>query len=78
MSDEIREDRRRNYLLVEGNDDASVFYHLLRTHQLHERITIVDKKGIHNLLATLDEELIRSGLECLGIVIDADVDPTAR
>lgn len=78
MSEEIREDRQRNYLLVEGNDDAEVFYHLLKHHRIHERITIIDKKGIHNLLTTLNDELIRSGLERLGIVVDADTDLAAR
>lgn len=78
MNNEIREDKQRNYLLVEGNDDAGVFYNLLQHHQLHERITIIDKKGIHNLLATLNDELIRSGLERLGIVVDADIDLAAR
>lgn len=78
MSDEIREDRQSNYLLVEGSDDVGVFYHLFRHYQLHERLTIIDKRGIHNLLATLSDELIRSGLECLGIVVDADTDLPAR
>ncbi|MBA2287640.1 MAG: hypothetical protein H0W02_19360 [Ktedonobacteraceae bacterium] len=78
MSDEIREDRQGRYLLVEGPDDSNVFHHLLNHYQLHKHPTIIDKKGIQNILATLDAELIRSGLERLGIVVDADTDLPAR
>ncbi|MDQ2903108.1 MAG: DUF3226 domain-containing protein [Ktedonobacteraceae bacterium] len=78
MSDEIREDRQGKYLLVEGPDDSSVFHHLFNHYRLHKRPTIIDKTGIQNILATLDAELIRSGLERLGIVVDADTDLPAR
>jgi hypothetical protein len=78
MSDEIREDRQGKYLLVEGPDDYNVFHHLFNHYQLHKRPTIIDKKGIQNLLSTLDEELNRSGLERLAIVVDADTGLPAR
>lgn len=67
-----------NYLLVEGQDDAQVFFHLLRHYQLDKQINIENKVGIHKLLDELDVELDRSGLGRLGIVIDADTDLADR
>ncbi len=61
-----------NRLLVEGSDDYHVCYHLLKSHSLHEQLTIVDKNGIDNILQTLEVELIGSGRRRLGIIIDAD------
>jgi hypothetical protein len=68
----------KNLLLVEGKDDEHVFYHLREHYQVPEQFKIKDKKGVRNLLDTLDVELEGSGLERLGIVIDADVDIKAR
>jgi hypothetical protein len=67
-----------NYLLVEGPDDAQVFFHLLRHYQLEKYINVEKKEGIHQLLDDLDVELDRSGLGRLGIVVDADTDIAAR
>ncbi len=65
-------------LLVEGPDDAHVFYHLSKHYQVHNQFTIKSKEGIDNLLGTLSAELKRSDLNRLGIVIDADTDFDAR
>jgi hypothetical protein len=59
-------------LLVEGKDDEHVLYQLRDYHGLPETFRVVDKKGIDNLLETLDVELLAGGLERLGIVVDAD------
>ncbi|MEK6299985.1 MAG: DUF3226 domain-containing protein [Acidobacteriota bacterium] len=68
-----------NYvLLVEGKDDDSVFFHLARHHQIQDQITIRKKDGFSLLVGDLDVELDASGLERLGIVVDADVDLNAR
>ena len=74
----IKGSRQLNYLLVEGPDDAQVFFHLLRHYQLEKHINIEKKEGIHQLLDDLDVELDRSGLGRLGIVVDADTDIVAR
>jgi|SRR6185295_1932551 len=66
-----------NVLLVEGKDDDSVFYHLSNHHQIRG-FKIKKKNGINQLLDELDVELDASGLERLGVVVDADVDLTAR
>ncbi|MFP4438207.1 MAG: DUF3226 domain-containing protein [Chloroflexaceae bacterium] len=68
----------RNILLVEGKDDEHVFYSLLMHHQVPEVFRIKNKDGVNNLLETLDVEIDRSGLERLGIVVDADTDLDAR
>ena len=59
-------------LLVEGKDDEHVFYALLEIYGIPEVFKIKDKKGIDNLLGTLEVELLASELGQLGIVIDAD------
>jgi hypothetical protein len=67
-----------NRLLVEGSNDVNVCYHLLRHYGLAERVTIVDKKGIENLLRSLKVELLGSGKRHIGIVVDADQDLSGR
>lgn len=74
----VKGDKAVSYLLVEGKDDEHVFYSLLEHYQIPERFKIKNKEGINKLLDTLDVELDQSGLERLGIVIDADTDLDAR
>jgi hypothetical protein len=47
-------------------------------YRLPESFTIKDKGGAENLLGTLRVELKASGLERLGVVVDADVDLASR
>lgn len=68
----------KNVLLVEGKDDEHVFYSLLVHHQVPTRFKIKDKEGFRNIFNDLDVELDASGLEKLGIVIDADTDIESR
>lgn len=65
-------------LLVEGKDDLFVLSEILEHHQVPENFRIVDKKGIENLLETLDVELAAGGLERLAILVDADTAPARR
>jgi hypothetical protein len=66
-------------LLVEGPDDAHVFYHLSTHYQLQDKFIIKSKEGYENLRDSLPSELKgRSDLERLGIVVDADADLDAR
>ncbi len=65
-------------LLVEGKDDLMVLSEILDHHSIPENFRIVDKKGIENLLNTLDVELAAGGLERLAILVDADTEPARR
>lgn len=70
----------RNILLVEGPDDVGVCYHLMSRYKVRipEQVCIKDKGGVENILDTLDSELDASGLERLGILVDADEDLSTR
>jgi hypothetical protein len=65
-------------LLLEGKDDEHVFYHLLQHHKVPERFKIKNKNGVEKLLEELDVELLGSGLQSLGIVVDADLNLKRR
>ena len=68
----------KSLLLVEGKDDEHVLYHLLEHHNVPTTFRIKDKRGIENLLETLDAELDAGGLERLGVILDADMTPASR
>lgn len=65
-------------LLVEGTDDEHVLYALLKHHAVPTVFKVIDKKGIGNLLDTLEVELIASDRDHLGIIVDADSDLSSR
>lgn len=69
---------KNNILLVEGTDDEHVLYSLFVHHRIPEVFSVKNKHGIDNILETLDVEIDRSGLLCLGIVVDADTDIARR
>src|SRR5581483_11458530 len=72
----VRGNELQQSLLVEGDDDYHLCYHLLKHYQLEVLIPIEDKKGVQNLLRSLKVELkLKSRL---GIIVDADIDPIAR
>lgn len=68
----------QNVLLVEGLNDEHMFYSLLQYHSVPQRFKIEKKGGINKLLDMLDVELDRSGLNRLGIVVDANADLATR
>jgi hypothetical protein len=76
-NDVIKEDKL-NYVLVEGPDDAQVFFHLLHYYGLDTQVTIQQKEGIDNLLKALEVEFKRRAETRLGIVVDADIDLAVR
>jgi hypothetical protein len=80
MSEEslTRKDEPKDFLLVEGPNDEHMFYSLLQYHRVPQRFKIEKKGGINPLLDTLDVELDRSGLNRLGIVVDANADLATR
>jgi hypothetical protein len=59
-------------LLVEGNDDQHVIWSLCEKFQVKENFDVVDCGGISNLLPQISVRLKQSGLQALGIIIDAD------
>ena len=62
---------RKKVLLVEGVNDKHVIRNLLKAHDLEDLITIRDKEGITNILATLKTE-VDVNQDFLGIVVDAN------
>lgn len=70
---------KRSILLVEGRDDREVVYQFCNHHSIDNRslFDVMDKEGIDNLLDDLRVR-IRSGIEVIGVLIDADTDLPAR
>lgn len=73
---------QENVVLVEGKDDLNVVAHLLRRHlnieDVKQRLNIQDKQSVDKLLRDLRNDLQRSELKRLGIIVDADTDIEAR
>ncbi len=67
-----------NRLLVEGKSEIHVLSALLEHHRIPETFEIRDKRGYENLRDTLDVELLGSGMQRIGIMVDADVDVADR
>ena len=68
---------QKKVLLVEGINDKHVINNLLKAHKLESEITIRDKEGITNILATLKTE-VDANQDFLGIVVDANASLDAR
>lgn len=65
-------------LLVEGPDDLYVISALCAQHSVPETFKMVESGGVEKLLESIPVRLKTSGLEALGIVVDADTDLQAR
>jgi len=65
-------------LLVEGKDDQHVVWALCEKFQIEEVFDVIDCEGIHNLLNQLPVRIKQSGIQAIGIVIDADADISTR
>ncbi|MDR0681300.1 MAG: hypothetical protein LBG15_05560 [Dysgonamonadaceae bacterium] len=59
-------------LLVEGNDDKHVISALCKKYRIPENFEIIDCKGIDKLITRIPVTFKRSGIETVGIIIDAD------
>lgn len=69
----------QNYLWVEGSDDKHICIHLIQYHNIPEQtIKIVDKEGIEKLLKGLEVQLTVNKKARLGIIVDADMNLSAR
>lgn len=69
------------YLLVEGEDDRHVIWHLCERHGLPETFTVevpLGDGGITELLDGLATRIIAPNLRTLGIVVDADENLSSR
>jgi hypothetical protein len=78
VSNDVIKVDKLNYLLVEGQDDAQVFFHLLRYYRLDTQVTIQQKEGVEALLDILEVELMRRAESRIGIVVDADTNIANR
>ncbi len=66
-------------LLVEGEDDEHVVRHLYKKAcGIEPNFRIVNQRGYEKLLEALGVHLKQSGLQTLGVVVDADDDREAR
>lgn len=64
----------KNILLVERRDNKSVVLALLKHHSVPETFALKEKEGFLNLIDTLEVQLIASGIERLGIIVDSGFD----
>jgi hypothetical protein len=69
---------RTQILFVEGTDDQHVLWALLKHNEFPETFSVEQKGGVENLLAVLPVQLKGSGVRAVGIVIDADMNLSAR
>lgn len=65
-------------LLVEGQDDKHVVRHVCQRSDAIADFFIKEKCGIEQLLASIDTEIQTSGLQAMGILVDANEDVAAR
>jgi len=68
----------RKILLVEGRDDEHVLKHLCGNRGVQKLDAVLPHDGVDNLLESFPVRLKESGVEALGIVIDADTNLAAR
>ncbi|KAA6317278.1 hypothetical protein EZS27_032539 [termite gut metagenome] len=65
-------------LLVEGNDDKHVMWALCAKYLIPETFDIIDCEGIDKLYENIPVRFKESGINTIGIIIDADTDINAR
>ena len=71
-------ERFKNKLLVEGNDDHHVILALCEKFQINENFDIIDCEGIEKLYEQIPVRAKQLGIETLGIILDADTDIVNR
>ena len=65
-------------LLVEGKNDRYVLEHLFAHHKIPNAISIKECSGVDNLFERLPVQLKSSGLQRLGVVLDANASLASR
>jgi hypothetical protein len=69
-----RKDQFNKKLLVEGKDDQHVILALCQQFKISENFEIIDCEGIEKLNNQIPVRFKQSGIEVLGIIIDADTE----
>ncbi len=64
-------------LLVEGQNDLHVFKNIFKKHNVNESFDVKDKEGLDKLLISIPI-LLKTDIDIIGIVIDADVNISSR
>ena len=65
-------------LLVEGSDELHVIVRICERVGFEPEFHIIDKKGVPQLLDSLDTEVKTPGLSTMGVVLDADDNVESR
>jgi len=65
-------------LLVEGKDDMHVIWALCEKFNIKENFGVIDCEGIDNLYEQIPVRLKQSGINTVGIIVDADTDLQSR
>ncbi len=73
-----RQEKFTKKLLVEGNDDQHVIWALCEKFSIVENFDIIDCEGIENLLSQIPVRFKQSGVDTVGIIIDADINIESR
>ena len=71
-------EKHNQKLLVEGNEDQHVIWALCEKYKLPENFDVVDCEGIDKLMVQIPVRFKQSGIETIGIIIDADTDINSR
>ena len=65
-------------LLVEGNDDQHVIWALCVKFNLKQNFEVIDCKGIERLYGQIPVRFKQSGINTIGIIVDADTNLQSR
>ena len=65
-------------LLVEGNDDQHVIWALCEKFEVSETFDVIDCEGIAKLNEQIPVRFKQSGIDTLGIIVDADTEIKSR
>lgn len=74
----MRSNKFSKLLLVEGNDDKHVLYALCKHFNIKHNFDVIDCKGIESLLLQIPVRFKQSGVDTIGIIVDADLDLSSR
>ena len=64
-------------LLVEGQNDLHVFKNIFEKHNINETFDVKDKEGLEMLLKSIPI-FLKTDVDIIGIVVDADVNISSR
>lgn len=64
--------------MVEGNDDQHVIWALCEQFKISETFDVIDCEGIKKLLEQIPVRFKQSGVDTIGVIIDADSNLLAR